>query len=103
LLQGTRWSRVSRSKRELYRIGTILAGVSFALRLRGAIARESVVKDQIVRFLRDEEGLVTLEWVALAAAVIVLAIGVIVVIQTNLNTAASTIGSKIVSTVNSNS
>lgn len=59
--------------------------------------------DQIIRFMRDEEGLVTLEWVALAAAVIVLAIGVIVVIQTNLNTAASTIGSKIVSEVNSNS
>jgi Flp pilus assembly pilin Flp len=55
------------------------------------------------RLLRDEEGLVTLEWVALAAAVIVLAIGVIVVIQANVNTAASTIGSKIVSTVNSNS
>jgi Flp pilus assembly pilin Flp len=54
------------------------------------------------RFLRDDEGLVTLEWVALAAAVIVLAIGVIVVIQTQINTAASTIGSKIVSTVNSN-
>lgn len=61
------------------------------------------VLSNLVRFLRDEEGLVTLEWVALAAAVIVLAIGVIVVIQTNLNTAASTIGSKIVSTVNSNS
>jgi Flp pilus assembly pilin Flp len=57
----------------------------------------------LVRFLRGEEGLVTLEWVALAAAVIVLAIGVIVVIQTNVNTAASTIGSKIVSTVQSNS
>jgi len=57
---------------------------------------------QLVRFLRDEEGLVTLEWVALAAAVIVLAIGVIVVIQTQVNTAASTIGSKIVSTVQSN-
>jgi len=56
----------------------------------------------LVRFLSDEEGLVTLEWVALAAAVIVLAIGVIVVIQSNVNTAASTIGSKIVSTVNSN-
>ena len=61
------------------------------------------VAASFARFLRDEEGLVTLEWVALAAAVIVLAIGVIVVIQTNLNTAASTIGSKIVSTVNSNS
>jgi len=58
---------------------------------------------QLMRFLRDEEGLVTLEWVALAAAVIILAIGVIVVIQGQVNTAASTIGSKIVSTVNSNS
>lgn len=53
-------------------------------------------------FLRDEEGLVTLEWVALAAAVIVLAIGTIIVIQTQLNTAASTVGSEIVSTVQSN-
>jgi Flp pilus assembly pilin Flp len=58
---------------------------------------------QLMRFLRDEEGLVTLEWVALAAAVIDLAIGVIVVIQGQVNTAASTIGSKIVSTVQSNS
>ena len=53
--------------------------------------------------VREDEGLVTLEWVALAAAVIVLAIGVIIVIQTNLNTAASTIGSTIVSEVGSNS
>ena len=58
--------------------------------------------NQFVKFLRDDEGLVTLEWVALAAAVIVLAIGVIVVIQTQVNTAASTIGSKIVTTVQSN-
>jgi Flp pilus assembly pilin Flp len=57
---------------------------------------------QLMRFLRDEEGLVTLEWVALAAAVIILAIGVIVVIQGQVNTAASIIGSKIVSTVQSN-
>ena len=55
----------------------------------------------LARFLGDEEGLVTLEWVALAAAVIVLAIGVIVVIQGQVNTAASKIGSKIVSTVDS--
>jgi Flp pilus assembly pilin Flp len=54
-------------------------------------------------FLRAEDGLVTLEWVALAAAVIVLAIGVIVVIQLQLNSAASTVGSALVSTVNSNS
>jgi len=54
-------------------------------------------------FLYADEGLVTLEWVALAAAVIVLAIGIILVIQTQLNTAASVVGSAIVSTVNSNS
>jgi Flp pilus assembly pilin Flp len=57
----------------------------------------------IIDFLRDEGGLVTLEWVALAAAVIVLAVGVISLLQSKVNTAASTIGSKIVSTVNSNS
>jgi len=56
-----------------------------------------------MQILRDDEGLVTLEWVALAAAVIILAVGTIVVIQTQLNTAASTIGSQIVSTVQSNS
>ena len=56
----------------------------------------------VMQFLRDDEGLVTLEWVALAAAVIILAIGTIVVIQTQLNTAASTVGSQIVSTVQSN-
>jgi hypothetical protein len=59
--------------------------------------------DQLVRFLRGDEGLVTLEWVALAAAVIILAIGTIIVIQAQLNTAASTVGSAIVSTVQSNS
>jgi len=57
----------------------------------------------VMQILRDDEGLVTLEWVALAAAVIILAVGTIVVIQTQLNTAASTIGSQIVSTVQSNS
>lgn len=58
---------------------------------------------RVLYFLHDDEGLVTLEWVALAAAVIVLAIGVIIVIQSQLNTAASTVGSALVSTVNSNS
>ena len=58
---------------------------------------------RVLSFLADEEGLVTLEWVALAAGVIILAIGVISVVRTSVNTAASTIGSKIVSTVNSNS
>jgi Flp pilus assembly pilin Flp len=60
------------------------------------------MKSSFRLFLRDDEGLVTLEWVALAAAVIVLAIGTIIVIQTQLNTAASTVGSEIVSTVQSN-
>ena len=60
------------------------------------------MKSSFGPFLRDDEGLVTLEWVALAAAVIILAIGTIIVIQTQLNTAASTIGSEIVSTVQSN-
>jgi Flp pilus assembly pilin Flp len=59
--------------------------------------------DSELRFWADEEGLVTLEWVALAAGVIILAIGVISVVRTSVNTAASSIGSKIVSTVNSNS
>ena len=34
---------------------------------------------EVLRFVRDDEGLVTLEWVALAAAVIILAIGVVLV------------------------
>jgi Flp pilus assembly pilin Flp len=57
----------------------------------------------VMRFLADEEGLVTLEWVALASGVIILAVGAASVVRTSANTAASTIGSKIVSTVNSNS
>ena len=57
----------------------------------------------VLQFLTAAEGLVTLEWVALAAAVIILAVGTIVVIQFQLNTAASTVGSQIVSTVQSNS
>jgi len=59
--------------------------------------------NRLLRFLSDDEGLVTLEWVALAAAVIILSAGVVSVLQGRVNTAASTIGSKIVSTVNSNS
>jgi hypothetical protein len=58
---------------------------------------------RVMRFLADDEGLVTLEWVALASGVIILAVGAASVVRTSANTAASTIGSKIVSTVNSNS
>ena len=54
-------------------------------------------------FLHDDKGLVTLEWVALAAAVMLLSLGVVSLIQPRLNTAASTVGSKLVSSVQSNS
>lgn len=54
-------------------------------------------------FLRGEEGLATLEWVAIASAVILLGVGVIIILQPNVNTAASSVGSKVVSAVNSNS
>jgi len=58
---------------------------------------------RVGRFLRDENGLATLEWVAIAAAVIILGIGVIIILQPNINTAASTVGSHLLSQVNSNS
>ena len=65
---------------------------------------------QIVRILRKvqsfligEEGLATLEWVAIAAAVILLGVGVIIILQPRVNTAASDVGSKLVSSVNTNS
>ena len=49
-------------------------------------------------FWNDDEGLVTLEWVGLAAAVIMLAVGVISVVQGPTNAAASAVGSKLAST-----
>jgi len=54
-----------------------------------------------IRFWNDDEGLVTLEWVGVAVAVIVLAFGVISVIQSQLNTAAGSFGSKVASAQNS--
>ena len=53
--------------------------------------------------LCDDDGLVTLEWVALAAAVIVLGIGVVSIIKPSVNSAASIVGSNLLSSVNSNS
>jgi len=55
------------------------------------------------RFMRDDDGLATLEWVAITAAVIILGIGVIIILQPKINTAASTVGSHLLSQVNSNS
>jgi uncharacterized membrane protein HdeD (DUF308 family) len=56
-----------------------------------------------IEFLRRTDGLATLEWVVLASAVILLGIGVIILLQPRATTAASTVGSKLVSSVNSNS
>jgi hypothetical protein len=53
------------------------------------------------RLLHEDDGLVTLEWVALATAVI--GIGVITIIKPSVNSAASTVGSNLLSSVNSNS
>ena len=55
------------------------------------------------RFVQEDEGLVTLEWVAVAAAVILLGVGVVSIIKPSVTTAASTVGSNLVSSVNSNS
>lgn len=57
----------------------------------------------IVSAVSDDDGLVTLEWVALAAAVIILGIGVVSIIKPSVNAAASTVGSNLLSSVNSNS
>lgn len=55
------------------------------------------------QLMREDDGLVTLEWVALAAAVIILGIGVVTIIKPSVNSAASTVGSNLLSSVNSNS
>jgi Flp pilus assembly pilin Flp len=55
------------------------------------------------RFVHEEEGLVTLEWVVIAAAIIILGIGVVSIIKPSVTTAASTVGSNLISSVNSNS
>lgn len=57
----------------------------------------------MLKFWKDESALVTLEWVALAAAVIILAVGVVTLLVPRVNSAASTVGTKLVNQVNSNS
>lgn len=61
------------------------------------------MSDRVLQFLADDEGLATLEWVVLAAAVILLSAGVVSIIRPSLNTAGSTTGSKLVVAVQSNS
>jgi hypothetical protein len=46
-------------------------------------------------FVRNEDGLVTVEWVALAAAVVVGGIALVWVVMDNLKTPAGTIGNNI--------
>ena len=44
------------------------------------------------QFLKDEDGAMTIEWVALAAGVILLAIGVVAILEDDLEAVASSIG-----------
>ncbi len=54
-------------------------------------------------FLSDDMGLVTTEWVAIAAAVVVMSIGVASIIEPSVNAAAFTAGANLLAAVNSNS
>lgn len=49
------------------------------------------------RFAKAEEGLVTVEWVALAGAVVIGGITVVWIVMNNLQTPANSIGSNITS------
>jgi Flp pilus assembly pilin Flp len=54
----------------------------------------------IRRFSRKQDGLVTVEWVALAAGMVVAAIGVSFVLMNSLKSQASTVPGNISTTVN---
>ncbi|MCZ4353283.1 hypothetical protein O4H61_12210 [Roseovarius aestuarii] len=45
----------------------------------------------VIKFLRDEDGAITVDWVVLTAAVVGLAVGAIATARVGINTAASTI------------
>lgn len=63
-------------------------------------SRESKLKNAFYRlrtFLRDQSGLVTVEWVALAGAVVIGGITVVWIVMNNLQTPANAIGSNITS------
>ena len=49
-------------------------------------------------FLRDEDGAVTTDWVVLTAAIVALVIAVMQIFQTNITTASTTLGTRIVQT-----
>ncbi|MDT8345477.1 MAG: hypothetical protein RQ752_13720 [Thermohalobaculum sp.] len=52
------------------------------------------------KFLKDEDGAVTIEWVALAAGVVLLALGVIAVLNPALESVATNIASTITNSTN---
>jgi len=53
----------------------------------------------VSRFAKDDQAAVTVDWVVLTAALVTVAIGVASVIQTSLETNASTVSSGIISSV----
>ena len=59
-------------------------------------------RKQAIALLRDDTGLVTLEWVAIAAAVILLGVGVIIFLKPSVDSAASNVGTNLVNAVDSN-
>lgn len=56
---------------------------------------------QLTLFLKDEDGAVTIEWVALSAGVVLLAIGVITVLSDPITGIAGSIGSSLDATTTS--
>ena len=48
------------------------------------------------RFLEEEDGAVTVDWVVLAAAVLLLSVPVVASVKTSVTTSSSSISSKIV-------
>ena len=59
------------------------------------------LKGKFGRFINIEHGLVTVEWVALTAGMVVAAVAIGFVISSNTYKASSTIGSNIIGTSNS--
>ena len=66
----------------------------------GSLLRGEIIRNR--RFLREEDGLVTVEWVALAAAVVVGGITLVWLVMTNLKAPANSIGSGINNAANTN-
>lgn len=53
----------------------------------------------LAEFIRSEDGAITIEWVALAAGVILLALGVIVIIEAGLTNSTNSIATAVQSVV----